>query len=141
VEHYRSRISGPLMDRIDIHVEVPDVKYEELSSRAKGESSASIRRRVEAARACQRQRMSSDQICCNAQMGAAEIEKYCALNPAGSAMMRTAIQRCGFSARAYIRTLKVARTIADLEQSDQIQEQHLSEAIQYRVLDRELEVI
>ncbi|MBI4455252.1 MAG: YifB family Mg chelatase-like AAA ATPase [Acidobacteria bacterium] len=141
IEHYRSRISGPLMDRIDIHVEVPEVKYEEISSRSRGDTSASIRRRVEAARAMQWERMSADQIYCNAQMGPAEIEKYCVLDPSGRTLMETAIRRWGFSARAYNRTLKVARTIADLEGSVSIQAQHLGEAIQYRVLDREMEMV
>jgi len=122
-------------------VEVPEVKYEEISSRARGETSATIRSRVEAARAVQWKRMASDSIYCNTQMGPAEIEKYCALDESGKTMMQTAIKRYGFSARAYNRTLKVARTIADLEQSQSIQSQHLSEAIQYRVLDRELEIV
>ncbi len=129
------------MDRIDIHVEVPEVKYEEISSRARGESSAIIRKRVEAARAVQSERLSSDQIYCNAQMGAAEIEKHCALDQACKTLIQTAIQRYGFSARAYNRTLKLARTIADLERSASIEASHLSEAIQYRVLDRELEIV
>jgi magnesium chelatase family protein len=141
IEWYRSRISGPLMDRIDIHVEVPEVKYEEISSRARGESSAIIRKRVEAARMLQSERLRSDQIYCNAQMGAAEIEKYCALDQACKTLIQTAIQRYGFSARAYNRTLKLARTIADLERSVSIEARHLSEAIQYRVLDRELEIV
>lgn len=141
VEHYRSRISGPLMDRIDIHVEVPEVKYEELSSRARGETSSAIRKRVEAARAAQWDRMAPDRIYCNAQMGPSEIEKHCVLDDAGKTMMETAIRRNGFSARAYNRTLKVARTIADLAGSDSIRASHLSEAIQYRVLDREMEIV
>ncbi len=141
IEWYRSRISGPLLDRIDIHVEVPEVKYEEISSRARGETSATVRSRVEAARALQWERMAADSIYCNTQMGPAEIEKYCVLDESGKTMMKTAIKRYGFSARAYNRTLKVARTIADLERSDSIQGPHLSEAIQYRVLDRELEIV
>ena len=141
IEHYRSRISGPLMDRIDIHVEVPEVKYEEITSRTRGESSASIRRRVEEARAMQWRRLAGEQIYCNAQMGPSEIETYCVLDDSGKTMMETAIRRCGFSARAYNRTLKVARTIADLAGSENIQSGHLSEAIQYRVLDREIELL
>ncbi|MBI3940738.1 MAG: YifB family Mg chelatase-like AAA ATPase [Acidobacteria bacterium] len=141
IEHYRSRISGPLMDRIDIHVEVPEVKYEEISSRARGETSAAIRRRVEAARSIQWKRMAADRIYCNAQMGPSEIEKYCVLDDSGKALMEKAIRQCGFSARAYNRTLKVSRTIADLEGIEAIQAPHLSEAIQYRVLDREMEPV
>jgi magnesium chelatase family protein len=141
IEWYRSRISGPLMDRIDIHVEVPEVKYEEISSRARGESSAIIRKRVEEARMLQSERLLSDQIYCNSQMGAGEIEKHCLLDQECKTLMQTAIQRYGFSARAYNRTLKVARTVADLERSVSIEARHLSEAIQYRVLDRELEIV
>ena len=137
VSRYRSRVSGPLMDRIDIHVEVPGLRYRELSKTHEGESSARIRARVEAARDVQRRRFARAlRVHCNAQMGPRLIRTHCALDAAGQQLIASVIDRLGMSARAHDRILKVARTIADLEQSEQIAPGHLAEAIQYRTLDR-----
>lgn len=137
IQRYLSRISGPLLDRIDIHIEVPAVKYKDLASRASGEKSESIRERVVQARNIQHQRFANiANVYCNAHMGSKEIRQHCQIDAAGEELMRTAITRLGLSARAYDRILKVARTIADLAHSANIQAEHISEAIQYRSLDR-----
>ncbi len=139
IQKYMSKISGPLLDRIDIHIEVPAVKYDELSSERKGESSAMIRERVVEARKVQQKRFADNpRIHNNADMGTREVRRYCKLDDAGSDLLKMAITKLGLSARAYDRILKVSRTIADLEKSDEILPQHVSEAIQYRSLDREL---
>ena len=139
IQKYMSRISGPLLDRIDIHIEVPAVKFKELSSTAKGERSEEIRRRVVAARNVQNKRFDGiKNIYCNADMGSREIRKYCLLDSSCEELLKMAMTRLGFSARAYDRIIKVSRTIADLESSENILPQHISEAIQYRALDREL---
>ena len=136
IQRYRSRISGPLLDRIDIHIEVPSVKYRDLADRGEAESSAAIAQRVERSRAIQLQRYSGTKIHCNAQMTPRFIKKYCELDTAGNRMLELVTDRLGFSARTYSRILKVARTIADLDGSENIHEQHIAEAIQYRSLDR-----
>ena len=136
VHRYRSRISGPLMDRIDLHIEVPAVKYRDLSDRSDGESSAAIAARVEESRKIQRERYKSVKIHANAQMTPRLIRKHCELDASGNRLLELVTDRLGLSARSYSRILKVARTIADLDRSDNIREQHLSEAIQYRSLDR-----
>jgi len=137
VLRYRSRISGPLLDRIDLHVEVPAVRYDELASAPHGETSERIRNRVCAARALQHARFKKrPRVLCNADMGPSDIHAHCALDVATQDLMRLAMQEYRFSARAYDRILKVARTIADLDQSDAIQCIHITEAIQYRTLDR-----
>ena len=136
IHRYRSRISGPLLDRIDIHIEVPAVKYRDLADRSEAESSAAIARRVEHSRELQLERYKGTKIHCNAQMTPRFIKKYCELDPAGNRMLELVTDRLGFSARTYTRILKVARTIADLDGSDSIREQHIAEAIQYRSLDR-----
>jgi magnesium chelatase family protein len=136
IQRYRSRISGPLLDRIDIHIEVPAVKYSDLTGRSRGEPSEAIRSRVNQARELQLTRFQSLPIFCNAQMGARELKEYCGVDPAGEKLLEVAINRLGLSARAYTRILKVARTIADLDSSDPIRAPHVSEAIQYRSLDR-----
>jgi len=136
IQRYRSRISGPLLDRIDIHIEVPAVKYSDLTGRSRGEPSEAIRSRVNQARELQLTRFQSLPIFCNAQMGARELKEYCEVDPAGEKLLEMAINRLGLSARAYTRILKVARTIADLDGSDPIRAPHVSEAIQYRSLDR-----
>lgn len=137
IQRYLSRISGPLLDRIDIHIEVPSVKYKELSSRDIGEKSEQICARVVDARKIQQERYAHlPNVFCNAHIGSKEIRQYCQFDQAGEELMRMAITKLGLSARAYDRILKVARTIADLAHSETIQSQNISEAIQYRSLDR-----
>ena len=138
IQHYLSKISGPLLDRIDLHIDVPEVHYQELIKDPGGESSKVIARRVSKARQVQlrRFRSSKPSIFCNAQMGPAQIRKYCSLEDHIMKLLGNAIQKLGFSARAYDRILKMARTIADLENSKKISSEHVSEAIQYRSLDR-----
>jgi magnesium chelatase family protein len=132
VSRYQKRISGPLLDRIDIHIEVPRVEYEKLSDDRLGEPSAAIRVRVEAARARQAARFEGTRMLTNADMGPAEVREYCRLDDAGKSLLKAAMQQLHMSARAYHRILKLARTIADLAGSDEIQTAHLAEAIQYR---------
>lgn len=139
IQKYMSKISGPLLDRIDIHIEVPAVKYKELSSEIKGEPSAQIRERVMRGREIQIKRFSElKHIYNNGDMGSREVRQFCKLDSASEELLKMAMQKLGLSARAYDRILKVSRTIADLEASDKILPQHVSEAIQYRSLDREL---
>jgi len=132
ITKYQKRISGPLLDRIDIHIEVPRVDYEKLSDQRLGEPSAVIQGRVEAAREHQRMRFEGRDITCNADMRPAEVRQFCALDETGSALIRSAMRQLQLSARAYHRVLKLARTIADLAGSEKIQPQHLAEALQYR---------
>ena len=136
IERYLQKISGPLLDRIDLHVEVPPVEYEQLSSDEDGENSADILARVIAARQLQIDRYAGSGIVCNARLSSSLMKKHCALSPAADKLMSTAFERLGLSARAYDRILKVSRTIADLDNSENIESHHLSEAIQYRNLDR-----
>ena len=139
IQKYMSRISGPLLDRIDIHIEVPAVKIKELSSHPTGEQSASIRERVNKARQVQLQRFKNEKhIFCNAHMESKEIHKYCKIDEKSLELLRMAITKLGLSARAYDRILKVSRTIADLDGAEEILPQHISEGIQYRSLDRNL---
>jgi magnesium chelatase family protein len=133
---YYSKISGPLLDRIDIQIEVPRVEFKDIVSRDKGESSAEIRRRVARARKRQLQRLKGRRIYCNAQMGPKEVKKFCQVGEEAKELLEMAVNRLGFSARAYTRALKVARTIADLSSEEKISPVHVSEAIQYRMLDR-----
>lgn len=137
VQRYLNKISGPLLDRIDLHVEVTPVKLDELSSNAKGESSVAIRERVMRARQLQSERLKDDNIHCNAQMNTPMTREMCALSQACHGLLNKAMERLGLSARAYERILRVARTIADLGGSQDIQVEHLAEAIQYRSLDRD----
>lgn len=138
MQRYMGKISGPLLDRIDIHIEVTPVKFEELSDSRKGEPSKVIRQRVIQARELQAKRFTEyKHIHYNAQMGVREIRKFCELNDESNAMIENAMKRLNLSARAYDRILKVSRTIADLEQSEHIQSAHIAEAIQYRSLDRD----
>jgi len=137
IQKYLSRISGPLLDRIDIHIEVPTVKYSELSSITVGESSEAIRQRVEKSREIQLNRFKGKKnIFCNARMESKDIRQFCKIDQQGEELLKMAITKLGLSARAYDRILKVSRTIADLENSLEIKPQHISEAIQYRSLDR-----
>jgi magnesium chelatase family protein len=139
IQKYVGKISGPLLDRIDIHVEVPAVKYTELSSKRSGEASESIRDRVVAARQIQTERFRKKAgLYSNADMESKDIKEYCHVDTAGEDLLKTAMNKLGLSARAYDRILKVARTIADLAQSEHIRPEHLGEAIQYRSLDRSL---
>jgi magnesium chelatase family protein len=136
IQRYVSKISGPLLDRIDIHVDVPAVKVSELSAREDGESSAAIRERVVRARAVQQRRFGGERVYANAQMPPRLIRKHCQLEAASQQLLERAMLKYGLSARAYDRILKVSRTIADLEGVEQITGQHVSEAVQYRTLDR-----
>ena len=138
MQRYLSRISGPLLDRIDIHIEVVPSDYGKLSLPASGENSPVIRQRVVDARAIQTKRFTGcDGIHTNAQMTPALIRRHCHLDEAGGKLLRAAMEKRGPSARAYDRIIKVARTIADLDRSERICPDHLSEAINYRNLDRE----
>ncbi len=137
IQRYVSKISGPLLDRIDIHIEVPTLSYQELSEKSPGESSEVIRERVNKARKRQLERYKDKKgMFCNAQLGSKDIRKYCIIDESSEQLLQMAIQKFGFSARAYDRILKVSRTIADLESSGDIKPEHISEAIQYRTLDR-----
>src|SRR5438132_9558321 len=138
IVRYQKRIApryahAPLLDRIDIHIEVPRVEYEKLSDRRLGETSSAIRTRVEAARKRQRERFKEVQdVSCNAEMRPAEIREFCELDAAGQSLIKAAMRQLHLSARAYHRTLKLARTIADLAGSERIEAAHLAEAVQYR---------
>ena len=136
IKRYLSKISGPLLDRLDIHVEASPVKYSDLDIREKSESSASIKERVLKAQKVQQERYKNEAFFFNAQLGAAQIEKYCTLGQGERDLLKTAFEKLNLSARAYHRILKVSRTIADLDGEENIGLQHLSEAIQYRSLDR-----
>ncbi len=136
IQRYQSRVSGPLLDRMDIQIEVPAIRYRELSSDETGENSAAIRARVEAARHVQRARYDGSQIHCNAQLAPGSMREVCAVGDESRRLLESAVDRLGMSARGYHRILKVARTIADLEGSSRIESAHISEAIQYRTLDR-----
>ncbi|HBK82704.1 MAG TPA: magnesium chelatase [Flavobacterium sp.] len=138
MQRYLSKISGPLLDRIDIHIEVTPVPFEKLTETRKAESSVEIRKRVTKAREIQSIRFESFQnLHYNAQMSSKQIREFCALDEVSLQMLKTAMERLNLSARAYDRILKVARTIADLEASTNVKSHHIAEAIQYRSLDRE----
>jgi len=129
---YQAKISGPILDRIDLHIEVPRLKFEKLSEDSQQECSDSIRERVEKARRIQKERFLDSKIVANSEMESEQIKKYCQLDPAGVELMKNALSRFYLSARAYFRIIKVARTIADLEESENIKPNHIAEAIQYR---------
>jgi magnesium chelatase family protein len=137
VQTYLGRVSGPLLDRIDIHLEVPAVRYKELTDERRGEPSAAIRARVNDARDVQRRRFAGQRIYCNAQMTTRDVERWCMPDKEGENLIRTAIEKLGLTARAYHRVLKLARTIADLAGEEAVAASHVSEAIQYRTLDRQ----
>jgi magnesium chelatase family protein len=132
------KISGPLLDRIDLHIEVPAVPFQELSATADGTSSAAMREQVKQARAVQQERFGADSGTLNSRMSTRQLRKYCGLDAEGQTLLKTAMDELGLSARAHDRILRVSRTIADLEQSPSIKAQHLVEAINYRSLDRKL---
>ncbi len=132
VTRYQKRISGPLLDRIDLHVDVPRVEFEKLTSLERGEPSSTIRERVEAARHKQSTRFKDSELYCNADMGPTEVREFCVLDETGSRLMKSAMSQMGLSARGFHRVLKVSRTIADLSNSKQIKPEHLAEALQYR---------
>ncbi|HDS00959.1 MAG TPA: ATP-binding protein [candidate division Zixibacteria bacterium] len=139
IQKYMSKVSGPLLDRIDIHIEVPAVKFKDLAAEPTGEKSDSIRERVNHARKIQIMRFSDEPgMFCNAHMESKDLQKFCPLDSKSLELLRTAITKLGLSARAYDRIIKVARTIADIEADEQIEIRHISEAIQYRSLDRNL---
>ena len=137
IRKYQSKVSGPLMDRIDIHIEVPALKFSELSSLASdSETSSSIRTRVIKAREIQSLRFANTRIHCNAQMQSKEVKKYCILDDKAYEILKSAIDKLNFSARSYDKILKVSRTIADLDAMDLIKANHVAEAIRYRFIDR-----
>lgn len=136
IQRYAAKVSGPIMDRFDIHIEVPPVNYEELTSSSLCESSAEIRERVNKARKIQVSRFKNTKITCNAKMDPENFKKYCVIDEKGSALLKKAFETMGLSARAYDRIVKVARTIADLDNSEFIKARHIAEAVQYRNLDR-----
>jgi magnesium chelatase family protein len=138
VERYLNKVSGPLLDRIDIHVEVPRLEVETIAKSPDGESSAQIRARVKRAREIQQERFQSKAINCNSEMSGKLLEKHCNLTPESNELLKNAIERLNLSARAYDRILKLSRTIADLEESNEIEVDHVAEAVQYRDLDRKL---
>ncbi|UCE21819.1 MAG: YifB family Mg chelatase-like AAA ATPase [Candidatus Aminicenantes bacterium] len=133
---YYSKISGPLLDRIDIQIEVPRVEFKDIATRERGEASAEIRKRIVRARKRQVQRMKGKRIYCNARMGTKEVKRFCVVDEESKELLEMAVNRLGFSARAYTRVLKVARSIADLSGEEKIGPVHVSEAIQYRMLDK-----
>ena len=138
MQRYLSKVSGPLLDRIDIHIEVTPVPFEKLSDERKSETSVEIRKRVTKAREIQTKRFEdSDKVHYNAQMNVKQIRKHCELDEESKQLLKTAMERLNLSARAYDRILKVSRTIADLEGVEAVNGSHISEAIQYRSLDRE----
>ena len=136
IQKYMGRISGPLLDRIDIHIEVDEVRYDELTSSETAESSASVKERVNAARRIQTERFAGSQVHSNSKMTSEMIKSCCALDAAGERILSNAFDKLGFSARAYTRILKVARTIADLDGNPKIESKHVAEAIMYRSLDK-----
>ena len=139
IQRYMSRISGPLMDRIDIHIEVPAVPFQEMAEKDDGEKSQHIQARVQKAREVQLYRFkSSENLFANAQMESQDLKNHCKLNQESNELLKTAMDKLGLSARAYDRILKVSRTIADLDGKEKIDSAHISEAIQYRSLDRQL---
>ena len=133
---YKDKISGPLLDRMDIHIEVQNVEYETISGKGKAESSAEIKKRVNRAREIQRKRFEGTDISSNAKMTPSATQKYCIMTDEANLLMKTSFERMGMSGRAYDKILRIARTIADLDEKENIEFEHIAEALQYRVLDR-----
>jgi magnesium chelatase family protein len=140
IQRYRSKISGPLMDRIDIHIDVPAVPFKDLTGFQPAQSSHEIRQRVMRAREIQEDRFKKTKIHCNAMMNSRQIRRFCEIDERSNSLLEAAMEKFGFSARALSRILKISRTIADLAGSDDIEQAHVAEAIQYRSLDRKLMV-
>lgn len=138
IQNYLGRVSGPLLDRIDIHIEVPQVHVRDISSKRSGESSASIRERVVAARKIQQSRFAGRKVSCNARLGSRELKEFCTISDDTLELLKMAMQQANLSARAYDRILKVSRTIADLAGAERISSDHVGEAVQFRSLDRQL---
>ena len=138
IQRYKAKMSGPLLDRIDIHVEVPPVRFQDISTESPGDPSSEIKKRVKKARTIQQERFKGKKIYCNAQMASRHIKKFCQIDESSQMLLKRAMEKLGLSARAYTRIIKVSRTIADLEGEENIQSHHISEAIQYRSLDRAL---
>jgi magnesium chelatase family protein len=138
IQKYISKLSGPVLDRIDLHVEVPAIRYEEMAAPRGGDTSETLRKRVTSCREVQRQRYLGSGIFCNAHMLPSQMEEFVNATEPGRKLLESAIDRLGLSARAYDRVLRVSRTIADMAGTDIIAEEHLAEAIQYRSLDRKL---
>ncbi len=138
LQRYRSRLSGPLLDRIDLHIEVPRVPHKDLTDQSPAEDSATIRQRVNQARKIQRERLTPFGLHANSQMQARHIRRFCKLDERGDQLLEQVTDKLGLSARSFTRILKLARTIADLAESESILTLHLAEAIQYRGLDRKL---
>ena len=138
IQRYRSKVSGPLLDRIDIHVDVPSLKYRDISTETLSESSKEVKDRVDKARDIQEKRFKSKKVYCNSQMTVRHIKKHCELDEECKRLMEMALDKLGLSARAYNRVLKLSRTIADLEGETDIKSYHIAEAIQYRTLDRKM---
>jgi magnesium chelatase family protein len=138
IQNYLGRISGPLLDRIDIHIEVPQVKFRDITDARTGESSKSIRERVVAARVIQQKRFAGRKVSSNARMGSRELKEFCAVDDSTLEMLKLAMHEMKLSARAYDRIMKVARTIADLAGSEKLTSDHVGEAVQFRSLDRQL---
>ncbi|MGB9791758.1 MAG: ATP-binding protein [Thermacetogeniaceae bacterium] len=139
-QRYRNRISGPILDRIDLHIEVPRIELEELVQEKQGEPSAEIRKRVMEARELQMARFKNERINKNSDMDSNQIKKYCRLNKESRSLLYNIFQKLNLSMRSFDRLLKVARTIADLEASEEIKAEHVAEAVQYRLLDRPLTI-
>ena len=136
IRSYLGKISGPMLDRFDLHIEVPSIRFDDLESKQKGETSEEIRKRVNKARQIQLNRYKGTGIYCNSQLTPSLMEKYCSLSEESKALLRAAFDSLGLSARAHDRILKVARTIADLDGSENIETPHLAEAIGYRSMDK-----
>jgi magnesium chelatase family protein len=138
IQRYRSKISGPLLDRIDLHIEVPAVSFRDLNIETQDETSETIQKRVQTTRAFQLNRYKAEGVRCNVQLGPKQLKKYCQIDEASQHLLEMAMTHLGLSARAYNRILKVARSIADLEQREMISSADISEAVQYRSLDRKV---